>query len=135
MTYAKFDEAGELMVTKIPAERPHLAEVVARDGFLPYEVEERPDEAAIGAIESYQLLHREEDGRIIGYYEVVAVDQTKVQAEIARLKEELTASDYKVVKNQELQMVGLECEYDPAELHTLREPLREAIRELELYLA
>ncbi len=135
MRYAKFDENGALLTTVVPTNRPHLAEVVARDGFLPYEIEELPDETEISAIESYQLLHREENGRIIGYYDLLEIDLSKVEAEIQRLKEELTASDYKVVKNQELQMVGLGCEYDPAELHSLREPLREAIRELELYLA
>lgn len=139
MEYARISERG-VGLTSIPArmsesQRSKMLSSILKCGFLPVEDEGAPDEASLGAIESYEPRYRQEDGRIVRYYEKVAVDIVKVAAEIERLKAELAATDYQVTKNQELQMLGLACQYDPHELHAQREPLREAIRELEGYLA
>lgn len=47
------------------------------------------------------------------------------------LKERLTATDYKVLKNAEAQMAGDALPYDPVALHAERQPLRDEINRLE----
>ena len=51
--------------------------------------------------------------------------------EIERLKSELQASDYKVIKCAEAMAVGAEMPYNMAELHNERQALRDNINELE----
>lgn len=53
------------------------------------------------------------------------------QAEIIRLKDELTATDYKIIKCSEYQLAGQILPYDIAELHATRQALRDRINELE----
>lgn len=134
MKYARINSTGGLDVVVDPNLNESLIKAIIADGFISYECEAIPNDDELDAIESYKLCYRQEEDRIIGYYEKVAVDPEKVEAEIGRLKTELATTDYQVVKNQELQMVGQACAYDPQVLYNVREPLREAIRELEGYL-
>ena len=55
--------------------------------------------------------------------------------EIAVLKEQLTETDYKIIKCSEYQLTGLEMPYDIAVLHTERQTLRDRINELEITLS
>lgn len=57
--------------------------------------------------------------------------QANIQMEIERLKSELQASDYKVIKCAEAMAVGMEMPYDVASLHNERQALRDKINELE----
>ena len=52
-------------------------------------------------------------------------------SEIERLKSELQASDYKVIKCAEAMTIGEEMPYDVASLHKERQALRDKINELE----
>ena len=52
-------------------------------------------------------------------------------AEIAQLKAELAASDYKIIKCSEAQLIGEALPYDVQELHTERQAIRDRINELE----
>lgn len=52
-------------------------------------------------------------------------------AEIAELKRQLAAEDYKVIKCFEAQMCGEELPYDIAELHAARNAIRARINELQ----
>lgn len=47
------------------------------------------------------------------------------------LKNELTSTDYKIIKCYEYSLVGLEMPYDIITLHEERENLRNQIREIE----
>lgn len=132
MKYARINSDGSYNETIANSES--IAAIMIRDGFLPFECEDEPDGSDLSPIESYTQKMRREGDIIVGYYEKNDADPEKVEAEIVRLKAELSATDYMVVKNQELQMSGQELEYDPDELHNTRQPLREAIRELESYL-
>ncbi len=138
MEFVKITDEGNWIApipTGITEEfKNQMIESILNDGYLPLEDEGEPDGATLTAIESYKRRYRQEEDHVVGYYEKI-VDPVKVESEITRLKAELADSDYKVTKNHELQMLGLACEYDPTELHAQREPLREAIRELETYLA
>ena len=51
-----------------------------------------------------------------------------VEAQIAELKAQLEATDYKVIKCSEAQLVGMDMPYDVAELHAERQALRDPHR-------
>ena len=50
---------------------------------------------------------------------------------IAELKAQLAATDYKVIKCSECQLLGQEMPYDVAELHAERQAIRDEINRLE----
>lgn len=50
---------------------------------------------------------------------------------IRRLKEKLSATDYKVIKCSECQLIGEPMPYDIAELHAERQAIRDEINKLE----
>ena len=50
---------------------------------------------------------------------------------IAELKKQLSATDYKVIKCAECQLLGQEMPYDLAKLHTERQAIRDEINKLE----
>ncbi len=51
--------------------------------------------------------------------------------QIAELKVQLSATDYKVIKCSECQLLGMEMPYDVAELHAQRQAIRNQINQLE----
>lgn len=50
---------------------------------------------------------------------------------IERLKDELYANDYKVIKNYELSALDMPLEYDSQALHTERQAIRDKINQIE----
>ena len=54
-----------------------------------------------------------------------------IDQKIEELKGQITATDYKVIKCYEYQLVGLEMPYDLEQLHTERQALRDKINDLE----
>ena len=58
------------------------------------------------------------------------VEQTPAE-QIAELKKQLSATDYKVIKCSECQLLGEEMPYDVAELHAERQAIRDKINQLE----
>ena len=67
-----------------------------------------------------------------GAYTVEDDGYAKPAAEqIAELKRQLSATDYKVIKCAECQLLGEEMPYDVAMLHAQRQSLRDAINKLE----
>lgn len=57
--------------------------------------------------------------------------EEKDKKEIERLKQELSETDYKIIKCSEYSLAGVELPYDIAELHAKRQALRDRINELE----
>ena len=55
----------------------------------------------------------------------------KVNKSIITLKQQLSDSDYKVIKNMEAQLANEEFPYDSVTLHNERQALRDKINELE----
>ena len=53
------------------------------------------------------------------------------EEQIAELKAQLSATDYKIIKCSEYQLVGMEAPYDMAALHTERQAIRNQINQLE----
>lgn len=58
-------------------------------------------------------------------------EDVEKQEEINRLKDELAATDYKIIKCSEYNLAGQVLPYDIAELHARRQALRDRINELE----
>ena len=56
---------------------------------------------------------------------------TDYSCEIEHLKNQLSESDYKVIKNAECQVIGEALPYEPLELHIERQAIRDRINELE----
>lgn len=53
------------------------------------------------------------------------------EQKIAELKSQLSATDYKIIKCSEYQLLGMEIPYDVAELHAERQNIRNEINKLE----
>ena len=71
-----------------------------------------------------------EEAQILDNEQVVD-DNGLLLSEIERLKLELQASDYKVIKCAEAMAVGAGMPYDVASLHNERQALRDKINKLE----
>jgi len=64
--------------------------------------------------------------------QVYVPNREKTAAEkIRELKAQLSATDYKVIKCSECQLLGQEMPYDVAALHTERQAIRDRINQLE----
>lgn len=59
----------------------------------------------------------------------------EVQGQIDTLKEQITETDYQVIKTYEYSLVGLAAGYDIGALHQERQAIREQINALEAQLA
>lgn len=67
-----------------------------------------------------------------GEYTIVDDGRVKPPAEqIAELKKQLSATDYKVIKCAECQLLGQEMPYDVVALHAERQAFRDQINQLE----
>ena len=62
---------------------------------------------------------------------LAAEKKAESDAEIARLKAELAATDYQIIKCSECMLLGEPMPYDVAELHERRQAIRDAINALE----
>lgn len=60
-----------------------------------------------------------------------ALDALKSKIQIEMLKEQLTQSDYQVIKCQECALAGIELPYDMTVLHKERQSIRDKINELQ----
>ena len=84
-------------------------------------------------------VNENENGDYYMTYSVVVLSE-KIHIEIERFKQQLTNTDYKVVKNMEYQMAMMTSVepntiildlYDAQELHRERQAIRDKINELE----
>ena len=69
-------------------------------------------------------------GDHIAYRYVRQEDKQHIRVQIANLKEDLAASDYKVAKCYEASLLGADLPYDIQELHRERQAKRDLINEL-----
>lgn len=79
--------------------------------------------------EAYQNALAEAYNGEVTVEEVEEVLTTEQQ--IAKLKEQLASTDYKIIKCSEAQLVGEAMPYDIAALHAERQAIRDQINELE----
>lgn len=129
MQLAKFDN-GQLITTYADNEDRDIINQMVADGFKVY-TEEEPPAMELSAFQSLELEYREEDFQIVGYYKIIDNSPKKVSSEIERLKAELTATDYQVIKSYEYALAGEPLPYNLTNLHSERQQLRERINKLE----
>ena len=130
--YAKL-ENGVLVTTCAPEEDADLIARLLSDGFKPYD--ESASQPQAEAFQAVVPIYHDTGERIVLKWEVEENSPEKVEAEIERLKAELTATDYQVIKSYEYALAGVPAAYDIEELHTSREQQRIRIRELETLLS
>lgn len=121
------DESGELQTRTISVEEQ--ATQLAERGWKPVEP---LDEAQLQCAEEYvvRIAPYDAGDRIAYRYETV-FDTQKVRRDIQALKDQLTDSDYKVIKCYEAALIGGEMPYDVAAIHAERQSIRDRINELE----
>lgn len=77
-------------------------------------------------------LYKVVDGALVKDETRVIPEREKTpQERIAELKKQLSASDYKVIKCAECQLLGLEMPYDIEDLYAKRQSIRDQINTLE----
>lgn len=129
MQLAKIDN-GHLITTYADNEDWDIINTMVADGFKIY-VEEEPQIVQLSEFQSQEIRYRDEGFQIVGYYETIDNSPDRIAAEINRLKSELTATDYQVIKSYEYALAAQPLPYDLEGLHSERQQLRERIRELE----
>lgn len=72
-----------------------------------------------------------DNGESISFKYDKVIDTTKRKKEIAKLKQQLSDSDYQVTKCYEASLIGDVLPYDIGELHKNRQSIRDKINELE----
>lgn len=128
MQLAKF-ENGILITTCADSEDRELINTMVADGLKLY-IEEPATEVELAEFQVLELRHREEAHQIVAHYELVDNSPDRIAAEIDRLKAELAATDYQVIKSYEYTLAGVEPPYDIAELHFQRQTIRDKITRL-----
>lgn len=129
MQLAKLDN-GQLITTYADNEDREMINTMIADGFKVYTEEDVPT-AELSEFQSQELRYLDEGYQIIGYYETVDNSPEKVTAEIDRLKEELTSTDYQIIKSYEYTLTDQPLPYDISTLHAKRQAIRNRINELE----
>jgi len=120
--YAKIDETGRVNFAAFSSDKE-----AKENGYLPYEEEaEKPTTPDNVIPHNYTREYVEEDGKVIGKWEAYPNYEA-----IEKLKKEVAASDYKVIKCYEASLVGKELPYDMNEVHKERQEIRDEINRLE----
>jgi len=102
---------------KVPIEYEHFTEEILTPVIMGWN--EANEE--IAKKEAYNGEYNIEDDGI----ELTAAEK------IAELKKQLSATDYKVIKCAECQLLGREMPYDVAAIHAERQAIRDEINKLE----
>ena len=116
-TYARIDADGELII----APSTMSAEQLVAKGFLPYEELPKP----VGD-HNYSPIYVERDSKIYRDWKPYPNFER-----IEKLKKQLTATDYKVIKCAEAVIRGATMPYDADALHAERQAIRDEINRLE----
>ena len=163
MGYIKFKNKKTVSKVIVSEESPHVIRItgdgltVNTDGFRLYLDANCKYPLDNGEYEAYTTLYRKgdgwyelsDDGSV--YTEPVAPVQpepteeelaeqarqqqiSQVTAQIDDLKDQIAASDYKIIKTYEYALLGEQTEYDMEAVHAERQALRDQINDLETQL-
>lgn len=152
---------GQPVTTCVPDDDPDMEAMILADGFKPYDdsaqqpvvgelqadvlmdpekvtdlrsaVSNSGTEAKLTATSLSEPVpaYRDDGERIILEWQVLENSPTKIAAEIEKLKAELAATDYQVIKCSEYSLTKRKPPYDVSALHLSRQALRDRIGELE----
>ncbi|MCR5755625.1 MAG: hypothetical protein K6G30_12540 [Acetatifactor sp.] len=163
MAYVKFVNSEEYLPAIVMPTGNHTTKITTDtapnlSGFRLYLQDNEDYPMDNGEYEKYTTLYRQgngwyelsDDGSV--YTEVAPVQpveptpeelaEAERQRQIADLQSQINAkkaliqsTDYQIIKTYEYSLVGLEAEYDIAELHLQRQEIRDEINDLEEELA
>ena len=119
--YAKLDEQGRIQFAVFESQKEAL-----EAGYLPYEETEKPTTPEDVIPHNYTRTYEEQSGKVV----LVWKPYPNYEA-IAELKRKLESTDYKVIKCQEISLVGGDMPYDVEALHAERQEIRDEINRLE----
>jgi hypothetical protein len=124
---AKIDSDGYLDMVSCSTEHGERMTELRESGFLDFVPSEQP-QCATGyfAQDSFEIV----DGKIVQSWEI-KVDENYTKAMINDLKEQLSESDYKIIKCYESSLIGETLPYDIEALHNERQTIRDEINRLE----
>lgn len=74
-------------------------------------------------------------GETISYRYEMVPDLQRMRRKLAELKDQLTASDYQIIKCYEASLIGDQLPYDVKALHASRQSIRDQINSLEAIMA
>ena len=130
-------EALEKLKKEMPDDAEYLNDMVEKqldklfeDGYKEFIFSDKPE---AGEGEKEVLSFEEIDNRIYQRW-TVEPDVDYYLTLINEKKAKLAASDYKIIKCQEAQLVGNELPYDIEKLSIERQALRDEINDLEKYI-
>lgn len=103
------------------APKSYTLEQLSEGGYLHYEEQEKPT-----GDHNYSVSYEQTDDKIIRGWKAYPNYER-----IAELKKELDATDYKVIKCNEAQLIGGSMPYDTETLHAERQAIRDEINRLE----
>lgn len=99
-------------------------------GYLDFVASEQPQvESGQIAVDSYKII----DGKMVQFWEI-KTDPEPIKKQIDELKQQLSESDYRVMKCYECSLVDKTLPYDIGALHTERQAIRDEINRLEALL-
>lgn len=119
--YAKFDKAGRVQFAVFDSETD-----AKNVGYLPYEETGKPTTPDNIIPHNYTRTYEEKDGKIVLVWKAYPNYEA-----IAELKRKLESTDYKVIKCQEISLIGGDMPYDVNVLHAERQEIRDEINRLE----
>lgn len=124
---AKINADGFVDIVSCSTEHGQRMTTLRESGYLDFVPSEQP-QCATGyfAQDSFKIV----DGKIVQSWEI-KVDDNYTKTVINDLKEQLSESDYKIIKCYESSLIGETLPYDIEALHVERQAIRDEINRLE----
>lgn len=119
--FAKLDETNRVQFAMFESETE-----AAEAGYLPYVEKAKPETPANIIPHNYSRTYEEQDGKIVMGWKAYPNYEA-----IEKLKKEVAATDYKVIKCYEASLVGKEPPYNMEAVHQERQEIRDEINRLE----
>ncbi len=120
---------GQTVIQEFVISVEDQVKVLSESGWKPVDM---IDETKLECEEGFAIRAEavEYDDHIGFDYEKV-IDQPYYRRKIQELKDELSSSDYKMIKCYEANVMGLDLPYDTHKIHEERQRLRDSINSLE----
>lgn len=127
MDLARINEDGILELINDSAYREKDISLIRESGFLEFVPSEQPQiTEGYTAVDSFE----EKNGKLCQSWRIEP-DKEVIKAKIEVLKQQLSTSDYQVIKCCEASLIGEELPYDINRVHEERQQIRDEINRLE----
>lgn len=127
MDLARINEDGILEIVNGSAYKKKDISLIRESGFLEFVPSEQPQ-----ATEGYTTVDyfEEKDGKLYQSWRIEP-DKEAIKVKIEALKQQLSTSDYQIIKCCEASLIGEELPYDINGVHEERQQIRDEINRLE----